>query len=271
MRDKIFLISLLIVILCFLACKGKPANSYTNYDLVYGDEFHGFDIYDVDGNLAELPEKSLAGFYVSKGCGSCASAIRNIDRFSKIFKSDDLDYIVLWEDEIPKNLIKKYNIEENKNYSLDGKSKLFGITPSYFILKEGKVDFQTEDMDMFLRKISSGDYESKDRLIKRVNKLIANEYGANDSPKLLYFAMEGCNDCKKANEVLDDKDILDKYDIIKMYRPSDPDDGRLIDKGGFLAGLYDVDWYPTFVKIYEDDFEIIREVPIDQLKDMLLK
>lgn len=271
MRIVGIIISCLIMCFNLMACGNKIVKKPTNFDLVYGDDFEGFNIYNIDGTEAYIDDKSIAGFYVSNGCGSCGSVVRNVDKFRKIFQSEYLDYMVLWEDEVPKNLIQKYALQSDKNYSLNGESKLFVITPSFFILKDGKIDFQTEDIEMFLNKIASGDYESRDNLIKRVNNIIVDEYKSNDKPTLLYFAMEGCNDCKNADEILKDDEITNKYDIIKLYRSSDPDDGRLIDKGGFFAKVYDIDWYPTFVKIFDEGYEIIREVAIEDLKEIIMK
>lgn len=35
------------LIIISLACKARPADSYTNYDLIYGDEFAGLDVSDI--------------------------------------------------------------------------------------------------------------------------------------------------------------------------------------------------------------------------------
>ena len=97
--------------------------------------------------------------------------------------------------------------------------------------------------------------------------------GASNRKKtVVYFSMRGCEDCRAADNILDnDLEILDIYDINRIYDAPDLlDQSTLVDDFKIFSRVYEIDWYPTFLIFDNAVTEIIRQVPLTQLKEWIL-
>ena len=85
--------------------------------------------------------------------------------------------------------------------------------------------------------------------------------------------MEGCPDCKKADEMLE-KINADKYfDMYKIVR-NDGDkvqqDRNLTDYDDIISDFYNIKWYPTFLIFDGKKFVHFEEHNLDSLEKSLV-
>lgn len=242
-------------------------------DLRHGDDFSGFEFFDENDNkLDTLPkaDKPSVVFYISSSCSGCKKVMDSYDSFQSVL-GEEYNFYCMWLSEIPSFASEKYKI--NNNYALKNKYMFATSTPSVFLIDtDNKVDFVTAEIETLVDKLLAvSDENSKENFKKNALEYILDKYSKDiDNPnQLIYFSMEGCPDCKAADEVISKSDKLKKYEITKIYHKNATDETLTIDSFKLFQEVFDVEWYPSFYVINNGDKEFVGEVPIDELEQNL--
>ncbi|PDO09244.1 MAG: hypothetical protein BLM47_13665 [Candidatus Reconcilbacillus cellulovorans] len=144
-----FAVSSLVIYILFPSIKKK------NIYLDYRNEFPNVKFYNIDSNVKSrdqlLISKDNVIFYLSKSCNLSVEMLKNYKKI--IVEKDNINYLFIWEDEIPASEINKWNIPIYNNYYLDNKYSFSNYFPTYFIVdKNFLVVFKTTDYNSFLNK-----------------------------------------------------------------------------------------------------------------------
>lgn len=283
MKKRILILSLLLVLMT--SCAYAPTHKDSTTDLYdsalmnfdFGDEFIGFEIQTMDKKTIEtIPTHSQNKLiiYLSEGCSTCIEVLRSLNRLENIFLSDQFDYLICWENQIPVNLVEKYEVEKDKNVSLKGETRLSSISPTFFLLNEDNiVDFSTSDFQIMIDKLFSDEILTKNQLQENANKYILDKLANSDeTSNLIFFSMEGCPDCMEVEPIISSNIIQNIYDVTTIYRSNDPKDGRLLDNYNIFRHVYDIEWYPSFLILDGiEDYYFIGETSIENLENLLLR
>ena len=239
----------------------------------YGEEFKGFEFFDYQGNSQYTLKNRdyCVVFYLSSSCKSCIEALKNFNLYKNLF-GDTFEFLILWQDKIPSNLVDKYDIEMQNNYSLKGKYKLSISTPSFFVLEKNKVVFVDSSFQNFSDKLISSNYIKDTELQNKATEYIRKNFFENESTdknKLLYFYMDGCVDCEEMEQLLKQNDMYQLYDVQKLYTQETQDSSKKVDKYNVFSSIYKIEWYPSFLLIQDDGIEIISNENSNDLINLL--
>lgn len=270
----VFMATFGLTFLLFRNLDGKTNNVKSEImDLRHGDDFSGFEFFDEnDKKLDTLPkaDKPSVVFYISSSCGGCKKVMDSYDSFQSVL-GEDYNFYCMWLSEIPSFASEKYNIKNN--YALKNKYMFATSTPSVFLIDtDNKVDFVTAEIETLVDKLlADSDDNSRESFKKSALEYILDKYSKDiDNPnQLIYFSMEGCPDCKAADEVINKSDKLQKYEITKIYHKNATDETLTIDSFKLFQEVFGVEWYPSFYVIKNGDKKFVGEVPIEELEQNL--
>lgn len=208
-------------------------------------------------------------YYLDRYCSSCLDILPSVSQTGDVLECNVFDYCIVWEDKIPLNLLEKYKIPKSKCYSTGGKYRLSPETPTIFLVDDkDKVIFKSSDLNLAIEKLLSITMPDYSKTIREnANNILSLYFTESNKEKLVYFTMNGCPDCQEADQIIANDEIMEKYEILRVYRSTD-DHGLLIDHYSLLQQVYDIKWYPSFVLIDKD--KIIGQTPLSDLKQVLL-
>lgn len=245
----------------------------------YGDNLGEIELVDSNGvsvNKQILNSSSTIVFYLDVKCGSCLKIAKIAKRLTDIFPKDILNIAIIWKNNIPIDYIKKENIPLDVNYTFL-KYPMVNSTPTIFFLdKDLKISFKCNSVEDMKKRLLN-DFQLANLNTKTIfdEYFIQNFVSKNISKKttLIYFSMEGCPDCKKADEMLE-KINADKYfDMYKIVR-NDGDkvqqDRNLTDYDDIISDFYNIKWYPTFLIFDGKKFVHFEEHNLDSLEKSLV-
>ena len=123
-----------------------------------------------------------------------------------------------------------------------------------------------------IQKIFSLEVITKEDAIINTNNHFSCALSSNkDKPLLICFSMEGCPDCKAADEVIEQsEDIKNNYDIVRIYRSNSKEKHDYTDVYELYRHIYDINWYPSFIILEDGTYRFIGEVPLNELADLIL-
>lgn len=277
-QSSVILILLIILILMLVnfeavynvLVKDTPAKQIY---LEFEDSFSDIELVDYLGNVvAGLPKGD--GFtvvtYLSDSCSTCIDVLSDFKRFSQVF-GEELNYTILWVDDVPQSYLTKYSIDESINFSLNN-TKISTSTPTFYIVdKSSNIIFRDIRRDNLIKKLIEMEVVSPETLIENSNQFILKNYFAldNNNPKLVYFYMPGCPDCKVADAFLKDSELAKEVDVAYIYKYNSTDYTKDIDKDQLFTSVYGITWYPSFLVFEGDNYRLIGETPIDNLLNEL--
>lgn len=282
MKNKIIvgqtvIIMILLGVLGMLLYQNTMKNNIEYSYLEYGDDFSEIEMYDETGKIVDLSfgdgsKAATAVLYLTAECSGCIETISDFNRFKSVF-GEEVDFIFLWEDDIPRNLIKKYGIDAI-SYTLKGKTKLSTSTPTFYLIDSNKkIVFKDVDQSNLIQKLIEVDFIEKEVLQEKATQYIVNAYFESDREnrlKLVYFYMPGCSDCMAVNEFIKEEKLDEKYQIVYIYKYNSTQEGVVIDKNKLFANVYGVNWYPSFILISDSGYEIVGKTSEEEVK-MILK
>lgn len=282
MKNKIIvgqtvIIMILLGVLGMLLYQNTMKNNIEYSYLEYGDDFSEIEMYDETGKIVDLSfgdgsKAATAVLYLTAECSGCIETISDFNRFKSVF-GEEVDFIFLWEDDIPRNLIKKYGIDAI-SYTLKGKTKLSTSTPTFYLIDGNKkIVFKDVDQSNLIQKLIEVDFIEKEVLQEKATQYIVNAYFESDREnrlKLVYFYMPGCSDCMAVNEFIKEEKLDEKYQIVYIYKYNSTQEGVVIDKNKLFANVYGVNWYPSFILISDSGYEIVGKTSEEEVK-MILK
>lgn len=251
----------------------KPNQMYVEY----GDFFSGFELTSYDGAIvSEIPEGKISAVaYLSDTCSSCVNILGDFNRFSEIY-GDEINYLIIWTDNIPYSLIEKYEIADDINYSLSNKTNLSTSTPTFFILDENnQIVFRDVERTNLIKKLIELEVVDTSTLQKNATAYIAKAYYGSTNiheldKKIIYFYMQGCPDCEKIDELFRESEFSE-FDFLYIYKYDSNEAGGIIDKDKLFASVYGITWYPSLLVIKNGEIKMIGEMPIDQIVEEIMK
>lgn len=282
MKNKIIvgqtvIIMILLGVLGMLLYQNTMKNNIEYSYLEYGDDFSEIEMYDETGKIVDLSfgdgsKAATAVLYLTAECSGCIETISDFNRFKSVF-GEEVNFIFLWEDDIPRNLIKKHGIDAI-SYTLKGKTKLSTSTPTFYLIDGNKkIVFKDVDQSNLIQKLIEVDFIEKEVLQEKATQYIVNAYFESDREnrlKLVYFYMPGCSDCMAVNEFIKEEKLDEKYQIVYIYKYNSTQEGVVIDKNKLFANVYGVNWYPSFILISDSGYEIVGKTSEEEVK-MILK
>ena len=66
-----------------------------------------------------------------------------------------------------------------------------------------------------------------------------------------------------------DEEVYDRFEIEKLYEEAAYGSEELVDINSLFAQIYNIDWYPSFL-ILDENEKIIGNTPVDKLKEVML-
>lgn len=257
----------------------KRTVSQTGSEIVleYGDTFLNVPLVDSSGNIVNIEsykEDYTFVYYLDKNCGTCVEDLSIVKRIIDVYEDMSVANMIIWDGEIGNKQTQKRAISQEYNFTLDN-AYISTSTPTFFILDEDKeVIFVCNSMDDMIRKISGLDISSMDVINEKYIRTLADKQSVGEKPIMVYFSMVGCPDCEFATHVMEEANLQDEFEVITFYRDREnvPKESQAwIDNGGLLAEIYDIEWYPSFLILYNSgDYRIVGETDSQQLKEVLL-
>lgn len=240
--------------------------------LRYGDNFSSVTCEPIEGNkdtiINELKYNIV--FYIDPYCESCLKSFVAADHMNKIL-GKYVDVTLLWRQEPSEDIINKVGIDKDKQFVLNN-VKISNPYPTYFVIdKKGEIVLSVDDLDKVTKNIVVLDCFTKENIITSANQYFFNKVGKeNNKPALIYFAMEGCNDCAVAEKMLNAKNIQDKYNLLTVYTEESYGEQEIVDVGSLFLEIYGIEWYPSFLIIKDDTYQFVGETSIEELENILM-
>ncbi len=262
----------LVILVCGCHYEGEnKEDSKTEQILAFGDDFSQVKLFDGNGEEAQLQESSKYKlvFVVDSLCGTCRKQLEVVERLQEFYEPY-LSVSVVWEEKmLDENALKKYNIPKNINYVLKA-NKIVTSTPTAFILDEdNKICFVSTNMDNVVRKLNDLEEVDIGVVRERVCRYFSKQ---NETSKdtLVYFALQGCGDCEKADMIID-RDVKEKYNMIKIYDSGAYGEEEYVDLDNIYQSIFEIEWYPSFLLINKDGkYTFVGETKNEELKNILL-
>lgn len=259
---------IIAIALGLLYLKNWPDPNTELLDFQYGQEWNGFDVLDVNNqkfSLTSFSEKTLVA-YLSNSCKSCIDTLPFYNQIKNIFK-DEVSIAIIWYDKIPLNLLESNMIDSNVNFSLDKKLKLAADSPTYFIIEDKKISFKDTDMKNVVDFLFSSTQLTNEQLSQNASEYLFTTYfNKSDKSKLIYFYLEDCSDCEKADKLIKENQIADKFQILQIYTAdSSSDSSKMIDQYDLFSNAYKIDWYPSFIVSKDEKISFVGECSDEEL------
>lgn len=266
---------IVIFLILFAGILGACKNEMNNLYMDYGTSVNELKLSDLSGkeikNIFESKKYTFA-FYLDDKCGACIEKLELINRMAEIIPSEFGKTLIIWKTNPDLKLIKKKSLTYN-NYVLKDVIIKDGA-PSGYIIKNNKVVFKMDILDMtkYIEKIFQLDDINLERIQTSSNEFILDNWKdtANKTPLIVYFKMEGCPDCKKAEEIINDANLVEKYQLLEIYyQDIDSGGGEIIDEGDLFKQIYGISWYPSFLIFKNNNWRIVEEIAPEELIDEL--
>lgn len=261
-------------------------HQHNNSELIYlnyGDSFSQVNALNSENqnmNFPKTEKKYQVVYYLDTRCKTCIDQLEIIRRLSSVLKKSDIELKILWKDKIKPQLINQYNLPLDINYYISNNSKLDTGTPTIYILdSKNTIIYSTIETNKIIKKIISLDGIALNQIKSDAVHFIQNEADQfidldSNKPLLVYFSLEGCSDCEKANSIIAKKSIQTHYNIFEIttkdYNTEDSDE--FVDFENLFMYIFEIDWYPSFLKVkLEDKYEFIGETKLEDLETKILK
>ena len=241
--------------------------------LEYGDTFPTETLYNFDGNNYIPENKYHIYIYISKYCGSCLEKMPSISKLLKIYSSSKLSIKIIWQEETPPvNILNKYDVSTENCLFIDRHVLLSSSVPKYYIVdNNNRVVFVDNIIKNLVEKTKSLELVEEEWLFENaVDYIISNYVKHIKKDTIIYFTMEGCKDCQRADIIIDT--IIKEYevDLIKIYSYHSDDPRKICDTDALFLGAFDIDWYPSFLILTESEHLFIGRTEEDKLEDYIV-
>ncbi len=231
-------------------------------ELNYGSKIDSGMFSSIDDTESVVLPKGYVLVSINPSCSSCIEELEVTKILENILKNLDLSVVLLWETKPDQNFIEKgtsIQFLSNKRIANPGVKYLF-------ISGDNTVSFITNEISNLVDYLYQHDVVDQRHLSIATNQYLINEYGSSDAnkKKLLYFAMENCPDCMRADDLLNDNNVSDLYEIITIYTDDSAGSKPVVDRNELLKTIYAIEWYPSFVIINSDSYQIIGKQDRDE-------
>ena len=241
--------------------------------LVYKDNVESLKFSDTANRPGKLREDTYKLMvFLSADCGGCMEKLPLYEKINQVLcQGQNIELMLMWEDRIPIPQVSKFGLKE-KSYTLHNTKISTAYGAATLVDRDNSVLF-----------LESGGYRntilavlelpsfSMETMLRSANSYLRSKYGNNGRNLLVYFSMPGCPDCTNATPIVNSKEIRQTYDVVRieLERGAKPTD--LVDDLDLFKAAYQIEWYPSFLILKDKDYAIVREIPVNQLKEVLLK
>lgn len=209
-------------------------------------------------NLIGIENKYRVCFYLDASQNESIERLKGIKNIINIYNEDELDYVLIWENDIPFDILKEVGLNESKNLSLKGKVKLTNIKPSSFIINEdNKIEVVAEPSYLKLTRKIYEVSNNKSDFLKNANKMIIDNVNKNYLDKidknkdiLLIFTSTSCKRCLEIDNLISDNITLmkSKFNVIDVK----PD----FDEGKVYSDITEIDHHLTYFRTYACSYNL---------------
>lgn len=268
---------MLLVLFIWKYCFKEKNQEVEPIILQYGNTIQDLPLKNKDGETVDqisLEHEVNLVIYLSDTCKSCMDVMETLKEIRSIFGEEELGYAYVYVNRIPANIGEKYAVPREECYSLDQQMLIATSLPTFYIVdREGKIEYITIDLSLAIEKLVNMELVDKETLMKRADCYLLENYfdSTISKDKLVYFEMEGCQDCEAANEVIDTAEIQERYEILRIYTYMTDNSELFIDRYELYKIVYGLDWYPSFRVLRGNESELIGEVSIEELRNILLE
>lgn len=260
-----------VIFKCMEKQESKGAEAAEEILLRYGDPISNISYRNLDNENQLIDNTSgyKMIFYIDPYCESCVKNFEIIERMNAIL-GNDLSINILWRQSPKEDIIEKTGISGGNQYILD-KTSLLNSYPTYFIVdKNGKIILCVDDISRVIKKIIELNIFSEDKIISETNDYLYNKISKqNNKPLLVYFAMEGCKDCEMAENMMDQNNIHEKYNVLTIYTEESYGEQEFVDVGRLFLEIYGIEWYPSFLIMDHENVQFVGKNSIENLREIL--
>lgn len=255
-RFIILIITIAVILITFAIMKEIRNNNGSNnneFFLETNKKIPSIKVSDTTGKkstLASYCEKSMKGktliIYLSVSCEACLELIDTI-KLLHSFNNTDIQILILWENDIPIELMEEEQLESRFNISIDGKINEINKPMCYLINNNNLVlEEKTEYIEAAVNSIYKNKY-TKDDVINYFNKVYSQEY--------LFFSDTYCEECNEFNEKIEENNIDDNFVIISKTNDYKV---NFVDAFGIVNNSYSINKYPSVIEKYS--LEVINDL-----------
>lgn len=250
---------------------------YQKISVRYGDTVEQIPVRQAGGQeVITLPYGQAVTLvvYLSEACKTCVDSLAEYERISGILGQENISYLFLFSDRIPASIAERYGVSLEQCYTVDDSVELALSTPTWIYLNsDGRIEMVNSDDELVLEKILKSGYVSSEQLQENARDYLMGHYADADDgkPVLFYFSMQGCKDCAAADEMIAEQKLEEQFEIIRVYTDESGDQGLITDQMQLFRRVFDINWYPSFLLIREDNAELIVEYSLEELQEKLLR
>lgn len=253
--------------------KSNSNKSAQRISLSYNKHFPRIKVSNVKGRSVNVESifsehKTKIVFYISSKCESCNKIMDSILMYKHLLGTDKYQYVILMSDSINVDNYKQYGIKNNEIYALSN-SKINMGTPCIIMLdNKDTISFISDKAENLIKRIIATD--GRENLVKKANQFFEEKAtGYKGKPVMVYFRMEGCPDCKAVTGILHEKEIENKFRRIDIYSNESYGEHKNVDVNEIFCTIYNIDWYPSFVLIRNNDSTVLGKMGRHKLEQEL--
>lgn len=250
---------------------------YQKISVRYGDSVEQIPVRQAGGQeVVTLPYGQTVTLvvYLSEACKTCVDSLAEYERISGILGQENISYLFLFSDRIPASIAEQYGVPLEQCYTVDDSVELALSTPTWIYLNsDGRIEMVNSDDELVLEKILKSGYVSSEQLQENARDYLMRHYADADDekPVLFYFSMQGCKDCAAADEMIAEQKLEEQFEIIRVYTDDADEPGLITDRMQLFRRVFDINWYPSFLLVREDNAELIVEFSLEALQESLLR
>jgi|GEM_PF-760476 len=211
---KLFLPFVLVIVLVTVYLSGCSLYQNKKFELKSGDTLPssvGFfnASKGAESKTGDVKTKHKVVFYLDSTNDECIRRLDCISKMIDLIGCEGIQFLIVWEDTIPSEMIKEAGIDQSYNYSLKGKVSLSESKPTAYLTDENnKIMMVTgySYISLINKIIELGgkkDISNKaaDMILKNVSK--SGGFSREDNEKtLLMFLTSSCRRCKEYDEIV---------------------------------------------------------------------
>ncbi len=212
MKKRLFF-SVLVIAVLGLMLTGCRFLLDNRLELTYGDTLPaGIKLRNVSGTanrIDDIKSKYKVVFYLDSTNDDCIRRLDCISKMIDLLSFADLRYVLVWEDQIPVEEMKKAGIDLSFNYSLEGKVFLSESKPTAFLADENnKITMVTGYSYISLVNKIIELNGNKDLSAQAIDMILKSAEGINTSAQdrstktMLMFISSGCRTCREVEDIV---------------------------------------------------------------------
>ncbi len=212
MKKHVIPAALAIVVLIVILT-ASCSDRRKNLELLSGDSIpSNAKLFRVSGEshkISDVKSKYKVVFYLDSTNEDCVKRLDCISKTISLLSCKDISYLLVWEDVIPVEDIKKAGIDESYNYSLKHKLSLSESKPNAFLLDENNKIVMVTGYSYISLINKLINLNGKTDLSVKAGELIVNNVsksgnfpGNHNGKTLLMFMSSGCKICRVSEDIV---------------------------------------------------------------------